>query len=289
MSIRTVSSAGVLAILFACGYSAAAQTGAEEERCRSMLDGQVAWNQAGDNAWEPENIDALCAGATDAGARIACFEAGIADHNDWARAISECAAEPGAIEEPPQEVAPADDQAGPDTGSEETRCRSMLEGQVAWNQNGDTSWDPANIEALCAGAKNAEARIACFNAGIEAHDDWGRAISDCVADDSAGPHQPEPEPEAGPMPPSPQPAEAPEAGGEPAPGDEAALCRILIQGKIPMSMPNGSTNWDDARLNGLCAGSVNAYETMKCFLKTILGDANGPVPTDQAIDICRAR
>ena len=287
MFIRSIAVAGFLALLFATLFATrttALAQGAEEMRCRSMLDGQVAWDQAGNTAWQPENIAALCAGATDADARIACFEAGIAEHNDWSRAIAECAANDGAAAMP-VETAPSEDRTAEPANSEEMRCRTMLDGQVAWSQQGDTAWQPDNIEALCAGTTDADARIACFRAGIADHNDWSRAIADCVADDSAR----APQPESGPVAPTPQPE--PTTGGTSAPADdpETALCKTMIQGNIPMSMPNGSTNWDDASLDRLCRGSVNAMETLKCFIEALGNGGGTPRSTDQAIDICRAR
>lgn len=280
MFIRSIAVAGFLVLLPFCGATAAAQ-GPEELRCRTMLDGQVAWDQSGNNAWQPGNIEALCAGTTDADARIACFKAGIADHNDWSRAIAECAADDGtAVMPPPVGAAPAEERAAPPAASEEMRCRTMVDGRVAWNRGGDTAWQPRNIEALCAGATDAEARIACFEAGIRAHDDWNRAISECAADDGPRPQTSEPEPAA--------PPSQPEAtrGDDPP---ETALCKKMFQGNIPMSMPNGSKTWDEARLDRLCAGTVNAMETLKCFIAALGNGGGTPLSTDAAIDACRAR
>lgn len=69
--------------------------------------------------------------------------------------------------------------------AEEQRCASLVQGQVPWNQAGDTAWDEANIAQLCAGVVNAEERIACFSAQLPAHDDWERAIADCKAAETA--------------------------------------------------------------------------------------------------------
>ena len=70
---------------------ASAQT-ATEQACFDAVQGQVAWSQGGPTAWDPTNVNNLCRGAVDYQARIACFTAGIANHNDWARAIGECQA-----------------------------------------------------------------------------------------------------------------------------------------------------------------------------------------------------
>lgn len=258
---------GLLAFAAALGAvpSAVAQ-GSEELRCRAMVDGQVAWNKAGDTVWSPANVEALCAGTTDAAARIACFKAGIAAHDDWSRAIADCAAAgDGAAEQAPPppapETAPVDEAA---------RCREMVQGKVAWNRGGDMAWDPSNIDALCAGTTDADARIACFEAGIAAHDDWDRAIRECKAlGDQA------------------EPAAGPRESAEPGRSDESALCKAMFDGKIPMSLPNGSTAWDPAKLERLCAATPNAAETLKCFIKTLINDGGPPTTTDAAIEFCR--
>jgi hypothetical protein len=155
---------------------------------------------------------------------------------------------------------------------EEMRCRAMIEGQVAWNRNGDTAWNPANIEALCAGTKDAAARVACFRAGIAAHDDWSRAIAECAAAGDRAVEQA--------LPPSVEP-QAERAS------DETGLCKAMFQGKVPMSLPNGSTSWPEDLLDRLCGGTPNAAETLKCFVKTLYNDG-GPQPsTASAVEFCR--
>lgn len=161
-------------------------------------------------------------------------------------------------------------------GAEEMRCRTMLDGQVAWDQAGNNAWQPDNVEALCAGATDADARIACFEAGIADHNDWSRAIAECAANDGADLAAPQPEPPAGDT-------------SAPADDPETALCKTMIQGNIPMSMPNGSRTWDEARLDRLCRGTVNAMETLKCFIEALGNGGGTSRSTDQAIDICRAR
>lgn len=310
MSIRGAAAFAALLVsaLIAGSPAALAAPGAEEMRCRSMVDGRVAWNQQGDTAWQPQNIEALCAGATDADARIACFEAGIASHGDWSQAIAACAGADGASPAPggmePSEPAPPPTPPAGNGQSEEMRCRGMVDGRVAWNQQGDTAWQPGNIEALCAGATDADERIACFEAGIASHGDWSRAIAECAGaapptdmqpppgappapPEPAGPPPSEPEPTA---PPSSGPEPTPPNGGEPGQTDESTFCKNLFQDKVPTSLPATPNNrhWEQSDLDKICNGTVNATETLKCYLRTLYNHGN-PVSGSVAIEGCRSK
>ena len=63
----------------------------------------------------------------------------------------------------------------------EHECRESLEGQVAWNQTGSTSWLPANISNLCTGTRNPQGTIACFRDQIARGVNWSPAIAACKA------------------------------------------------------------------------------------------------------------
>lgn len=73
-------------------YDRVKTASSESDICAGLVQGKVAWNRAGSKSWNPDNIRKLCAGTTDAKATIHCFEEGIRLHNDWARAVSVCAA-----------------------------------------------------------------------------------------------------------------------------------------------------------------------------------------------------
>lgn len=239
-------------------------TGAEELRCRGMVDGRVAYDRNGSRNWGQENIVALCKDATDADARIACFEARIANGEDWSAAIDACVADDGAappsMGPPPSDPAPA-----ARGGSEEQRCMGMVDGQVAWDRNGSRDWQPRNIAALCAGATNAEARISCFENRIAAGEAWDTAIPACAADDSDG------------------------GGGgvqsSPASSPEAQKCKALLQDQVPWQVaPTIERHWSDADLSALCEGTQNAPATVRCFQQKFWENDD----KDDAIARCRA-
>lgn len=241
-----------------------ANGGSEEQRCMSMVDGRVAYDRSGSKSWDPENIAALCAGATDADARIACFETRIADGDDWRTAIDACVADDSAA--PPSMGRPPSNAPPSSGGSEEQRCMSMVDGQVAWDQNGSTDWEHGNIAALCAGATDADARIACFENRIAAGEDWGTAIPACAADDNSGGAQPQP------------------PSGSSA---EAARCKALLQDQVPWQTDPPERHWAEEDLDALCDGTTNAAATVRCFQQALWNNGN---ETDiyTAIDACRA-
>lgn len=61
----------------------------------------------------------------------------------------------------------------------EQQCMNAVQGKVAWNQAGNTSWGADNLRNLCQGTTNPSATIACFQTQIQTHNDWQRAIAAC--------------------------------------------------------------------------------------------------------------
>lgn len=131
----------------------------EEARCMRSVDGRVAWSRNGDNRWQPENIAALCAGTTNADARIACFEGRIAAGEPWDTAIPACAA---SADGAPSQAMPA---AG--SSAEAQRCKALLQDQVPWRTNPpERHWEQADLDALCDGSTDAVATVRCFQSAL---------------------------------------------------------------------------------------------------------------------------
>ncbi|BCW90074.1 hypothetical protein sos41_32420 [Alphaproteobacteria bacterium SO-S41] len=170
-------------------------------------------------------------------------------------------------------------------GAEEQRCMSMVDGQIAWSQSGETSWNPDNIAALCAGATDADARIACFTNRIAAGEDWSTAIPACAANDRA-PIEASPLPED-PAPVPGEPASGPESTS-PNSGSEAEVqrCKELLQDQVPWQIDPPERHWSEPALNALCNGTTDAAATVMCFQDALYN--NGQETTIQiAIDACR--
>lgn len=138
----------------------AARPADQEAACFDAVQGDVPWNQGGSTNWATSNVERLCAGTPDPEATIACFSRGIEEHNDWRRAITECTY-----------VAP--------TAKLEDDCFELVQGRVAWDQDGSTNWSASNVNALCADTPNPLATIACFSRGIADGDTWQAATAEC--------------------------------------------------------------------------------------------------------------
>ena len=61
----------------------------------------------------------------------------------------------------------------------EQQCFNAVQGKVAYNQAGNKSWDPANINKLCQGTTNPFATISCFQEQIRVHNNWSQGINAC--------------------------------------------------------------------------------------------------------------
>ncbi|HEV7700464.1 MAG TPA: hypothetical protein VGO43_09585 [Pyrinomonadaceae bacterium] len=80
---------GLVLMLAAASTSLRAQT-AGELTCAEMVQGKVAWNQAGNKSWSPTNVKDLCKGTTSPDVTVACFRRQIAANNNWEQAIAFC-------------------------------------------------------------------------------------------------------------------------------------------------------------------------------------------------------
>ncbi len=65
--------------------------------------------------------------------------------------------------------------------AQEQQCYNAVQGKVAWNQAGSTTWGEGNLRNLCQGTTNPGATISCFQGQIRQHNDWSRAITACKA------------------------------------------------------------------------------------------------------------
>jgi hypothetical protein len=95
MSVRTrLLLLCALATMSLMALSVRAET-AEERDCYDKVQGKVAWKQGGSRDWDDGNVRRLCKGVLQPQKRIDCFEKGILAHDDWDRAITDCAATGG--------------------------------------------------------------------------------------------------------------------------------------------------------------------------------------------------
>ena len=132
----------------------------------------------------------------------------------------------------------------------EEDCFDAVQGDVPWNQSGNTSWSATNVQRLCAGTSDTEATIACFSSGIDEHNEWRRAITECTYV---------------------------------APAKLEDDCFELVQGRVAWNQA-GNTNWIASNVTALCANTPNPLATVACFSRGIQTHNNWT----QAIDECEA-
>ena len=136
-----------------CG---ATSRSAEPGRCFDrVMNGNIDWG--GGTQWQWENALELCASTSNANNTIACFSSQVSGGETWQQAISACK-----YAEAP---APA-----PGGGP----CYDYVQGNIPWNYDGNTDWNPANVENLCAGTSKHAEPGRCFDQVMNGGNvDWG--------------------------------------------------------------------------------------------------------------------
>ncbi len=79
------------------------------------------------------------------------------------------------------------------TESDESRCFDFVQGQIAWNYQGNKSWSPNNVRDLCRGTSNASQPPRCFervmhggiNYGGGTRWQWKNALDLCAGTNDA--------------------------------------------------------------------------------------------------------
>jgi hypothetical protein len=191
--------------------------------------------------------------------------------------------------------------AGPASATAETDCFAFVQGNIPWNYEGATAWNPGNVSNLCHGATvaaepgrcfdrvmqgginwgggtqwqwenalnlckgtaNANNTISCFQGKISGGVAWQQAIPQCNGS-------------APPPPPGPTAAET--------------ACFNFVQGNIPWSY-DGATNWNPTNVSNLCRGTTVAAEPGRCFDRVMHGGINWGGGTQwqwkNALNLCK--
>lgn len=98
--------------------------------------------------WEWSNAIDLCAGTTNAGVTIGCFQQQVAQGQGWQAAIAACKFKP---------------------------CQDAVQGKIAWDRQGSKTWSPANVERLCRNSTS-DQPAQCFQRVMYGGIDWGRGL-----------------------------------------------------------------------------------------------------------------
>lgn len=67
---------------------------------------------------------------------------------------------------------------------QEQTCYNLVQGKVAWNTTGNTSWSDGNVRDLCTGTTDAAATVSCFRAKMPGLG-WSEATKQCAAQNQA--------------------------------------------------------------------------------------------------------
>lgn len=65
--------------------------------------------------------------------------------------------------------------------TEEQDCFDRVQGKLAWNAAGNTSWNPSSIRSLCQGTTVGSAPPACFNTAMFQGAAWGQRSQDTMS------------------------------------------------------------------------------------------------------------
>ncbi|MEM7584365.1 MAG: trypsin-like peptidase domain-containing protein [Acidobacteriota bacterium] len=178
--------------------SSASQAGIESD-CFDRVQGKIAWNNQGNTAWSPNNVERLCKGTSNASQPPSCFNRAM--HGDinpgsggrwtWSTAIDLCegtsnarttlscfenrirrgdtqqaaikaCTQPTALAPNPVVSVPIATVLFPQTGVE-ADCFKRTQGKIAWDYKGSKTWAENNIKRLCKGTTRASEPPRCFD------------------------------------------------------------------------------------------------------------------------------
>ncbi len=295
----------------------------EEAQCAGYVQGHIAWNDDGNTRWDPSWIDRLCSGTTRPAQPGLCFssireiplERGAAIQSDWKDAVALCAGTENAqariecyrdgvtrglhfrdaIEQcnPPPEIAGR------------TACERLVQNNIAWNSDGDTTWTPRRLDLLCQDTTRPTQPLLCFdrlfhgngpwNAIIDGN--WRRAAQLCAGTNSVKQTTQCVATELGKLEgreieTGPQILDSGEATPPPQsradhmfravlqacnprePTDRSTQCKRFVQGNIPWS-EGGYQDWEPAVLDELCGETRAPQQPGLCFFRAVSGEIEG--------------
>lgn len=329
--------AGAAAVYLAVGAEWPSVS-AEEDRCAGYVQDRIAWNDDGNTRWDSSALTRLCRGTERPTQPGLCFdtvfhgalEAGAAIQQDWQDAADLCAGTNDAqtrvkcyrdaigrglhfrdaIEtcNPPPEVAG------------QTACERLVQGNIAWNEAGDTTWTPRRLDVLCADTTRPTQPLICFDrlfhgkgswAGIIG-DNWRRAAQLCAGTNSAQQTAECVTSELASLEDTDATAtpqildrdEAPASDRTPVerqfnavlsacnprrPTDRSERCKRFVQGNIPWS-DRGYRDWQPDALDELCGQTRQPQAPGMCFFRAVSGvigeERKGLSKWAYAVDLC---
>ena len=171
----TAYSAKVLSSSNAAVGSTTNSAASLEKQCFDAVQGKLIWNKTtGNKTWGASYVKELCKGTTNPANTIACFSREIQSHNSWRKGIDACKVNPTVAR-----ATTTANTAANSTAQLEKQCFDAVQGKVAYNKTGATTWGASNVKILCKSTKNTAATIACFKREIQIHNGWSRGVQAC--------------------------------------------------------------------------------------------------------------
>jgi hypothetical protein len=175
------------------GTSVASEPG----RCfQRVMHGGVNWG--GGTSWTWQNALSLCAGTSNADSLVNCFQDRVGRNEPWQSARESCRRSAPTAPPPPRPAPPRPLPSPPPptqpAGDPVSECISHVQGRIAWDYKGTTSWGAANLNQLCQGTSVGPEPALCFQRVMHGGVNWGggtqwrwqNALSLCAGTSNAG-------------------------------------------------------------------------------------------------------
>jgi len=295
-----------------------ARLSAEEQQCTASVQGRIAWDD-GKTTWDSSALARLCQGTTEPAQPGLCFysifnarlEDGAAIQSDWKDAVALCAGTDNAqarvqcykdevgrgvhFQDAIEACNPPPEVAG------QTACERLVQGNIAWNDAGDTAWTPRRLDLLCEETARPTQPLLCFDRLFHGKGPWdemiggnwrraallcsgtnsvrdttacvNRALKTAAADSESTPRildRGEPVPAS---------VASPEetfgavlnACNPRRTTDRSARCKSFVQGNIPWS-DAGYRDWQPEVLAELCGKTRAPQQPGLCFFRAMQGE-----------------
>jgi hypothetical protein len=155
--------------------------------------------------------------------------------------------------------------------SSESQCLDLVQGQIAWNYEGNRTWSPTNVQNLCRGTDNPRQPGQCFHRAMHGGINWGggtkwqweNALALCAgtnnADETISCFQEKIRSGVG--------------WSDAIRTCNERRCFDLVQGQVAWNY-EGTKAWAANNVQNLCRGASNPTQPPRCFARAMHGGIN---------------
>jgi hypothetical protein len=182
LSVLMALAAAVVSAGALLGASPAKALTASEQACVNNVQGIIAWNYSGNTAWNPSNVNSLCAGTNNPTQPGKCFETamfggvkwGSGTQWKWQDARDLCKGTNNATTQincykqrlsfgmGSKKAVESCASVTTSGATPEDECYDKVQGKIAWNYTNNVNWSPQNVKNLCAGTSFPNEPGKCF-------------------------------------------------------------------------------------------------------------------------------